>query len=434
MERSMNRKLVLAALLAVGCHGATGELPDGSASTACALPPRQFWAWDLTVMPPADVQVTASCRAASDHAYVFVADEVWNASQMTQAQVDAIVDAFEHHTPADATRGIYDTDVGTFGAPPDVDNDPRVYLVYYPLGTFQGTSFDGYFRDIDEASDAHSNAVEMLHLNATGPHAPDSDYMLGVVIHELLHLINYKYDPMGEESWLHEAVAEAAMTLGGFQTDLPTARQYVKSTATTPLCAINDSDYGATFSWGSYMLDRWGASFVRDVVQDPAHGPQSVEAHLPAGATFRSAFGELMVADLIDQHAIADGRFGYTRIQLDALGAETAGILDGAMHTSDAVAWGARMLRFTPGGAGTLSLTLGSTALSTLIVYTIAFDPAHPEAATVALQASGSTSVTVAVAAGQVVDVVVAVAPAASVDDVASAPRSSFSYRASFAP
>jgi hypothetical protein len=275
----------------------------------------------------------------------------------------------------------------------------------------------------------------MLHLNATGANAPDSDYMLGVVIHEFVHLINYRYDP-NDEGWLNESLAEAAMTLGGYKTDLPIGQQYVKQTANTPLCVTGYSNYGATFSWGSYMLDRFGPTFLAQVLQDPAHGPPSIEAHLPAGSTFQSAFGEFMVANLIDQHGIGDGRYGYMRIQESGLGVELAGVIDGASHTSDSVVWGARTLRFTPTGAGTLTLTIASPDFAKLVVHTIAFNPAQPQAATVTAQpiASASAALTVPVAASQVVDVVVAVDPGASIPDLTGAARTSFSYTATFGP
>ena len=43
----------------------------------------------------------------------------------------------------------------------------------------------------------------MLHLSSHGAKAVDSDYMLGVVAHELVHLITWKYDP-ADEGWLGE--------------------------------------------------------------------------------------------------------------------------------------------------------------------------------------------------------------------------------------
>jgi hypothetical protein len=425
----------------MACSSGDNAQPDAgddagsdAASTACSQPPRAFWTWDLSVMPPADVQTPATCYGESAHAYVYVSDDVWAAGKMDQTQVDAILAAFESHTPNDPTRGSYAIDTQTFGDPPDVDGDPHIYLFYTALGVFKGQRFDGFFRDIDETNDPHSNHIEMLHMDPTGPTPSDSDYMLGIIIHEFVHLINYKYDDT-EEGWLNETLAESAMALGGYETDLPTAQAYVKAMYSTPLCVSGYSDYGATFSWGAYMLDRWGTDFLRAVLQDKAHGIASVASHLPGGLTFQDAFGEYAVAAMLDQHGIGDGRYGYTSAQLGALGKETAGLVDAQSHASDSTPWGARTIRLGPTGAGTVAIDLASADFAKLRVHTVAFDPANPAAATVTAQTvdSAAVSFNVTVGATDVVDLVVAVAPSASVPDLQPA-HTTFSYTATYTP
>jgi len=432
--------VVLGSSVFFGCSSGDGGQPDAGDGGAeatfgpCSQAPRAFWTWDLSVMPPTDVQVAATCYGESAHAYVFVSDDVWNAGQMTQDQVNAVLDAFENHTPSDPSRGSYAMDTQTFGDPPDVDGDGHVYLFYTALGVFKGQRFDGFFRDIDETNDPHSNHIEMLHMDPTGPSPADSDYMLGIIIHEFVHLINYKYDT-GDEGWLSEALAESAMALGGYNTDLATAQAYNKTMYDTPLCVTGYSDYGATFSWGAYMLDRWGIDFLRAVLQDPQHGPPSVQAHLPGGLTFQDAFGEYGVAAMINQHAIGDGRWGYASVPLGALGKETGGTVDGLSHSSNVEAWGVRTLRLAPAGAGTVAFDLASTDYAILRVHTFVFDPNNPSAGTVAAQTISATPATfsVTVAAGQVVDLVVAAAPAASIASL-SGPVTSFTYTATYTP
>ncbi len=421
----------------MGCSSGSSGQPDAgdagdAGSVLCSQPPRAFWTWDLSVMPPSDVQTTATCYGESAHAYVFVSDAVWSAGQMTQSQVNNILDAFENHTPRDSTRGSYATDTQTFGDPPDVDSDPHIYLFYTSLGVFQGQRFDGFFRDIDESlTDPHSNKIEMLHMDPTGPSAADSDYMLGIIIHEFVHLINYKYDT-SEEGWLNETLAESAMAIGGYNTDLPTAQAYCKAAYDTPLCVTSYSDYGATFTWGTYMLDRWGTDFLRAVLQDPNHGPPSIEAHLPNGLTFNDAFGEYGVAAMINQHAIGDGRYGFVSEPLGALGHEVAGTIDGQPHTGNSVVWGTRSLRFTPSGTGTLAVNLTATDMTPLRVHSVVFDPANPSAGTVSAQTTFPFSVTIG--ANQVVDLFVSITAAASIADLTSPPVTTFTYTATYTP
>ncbi|MEZ4224757.1 MAG: hypothetical protein R3B13_27645 [Polyangiaceae bacterium] len=415
----------------VGLGGTSGSGGAGGA-VGCSAPARAFWTWDLAVMPPTDVQIPASCRGETDHAYVYVADTSWNVD-IDQAQVSKILEAFEFATPADSTRGIYQTDVDTFGEPPDVDGDPHVILFYVPMGSFQSFSFDGFFRGDDETPGATTNGAEMLHLNVKANQAPDSDYMLGVVAHEFVHLIGWKYDG-AEEGWLSESLAESAMVKAGYMTDLVAAQGYTKKTATVPLCVKSYSDYGATFSWGAYLLDRFGPALIKAVNQDPAHGRGSIEAHLPGGTTFRDVFGEFMVATLLDEPSIGDGRYGFASVDIGSLGSETAGVIDAGSHDSSAVAFGARTVRFTTAGAGTLNLTLTSADTSKLVVHSVVLNPASPAGAKIATEDPSAGPISLALASGQVANLVVAVDPGAALADSKSAPSTSFSYTATFTP
>jgi len=416
---------------AAGMGGAAGSGGTGG-SVGCSAPARSFWTWDLGVMPPTDVQIPATCRGESAHAYIYVADDSWDVD-IDQTQVGNILDAFEKATPADATRGIYQMDVDTFGEPPDVDGDPHVILFYFPMNAFKGYTFDGFFRSDDESAGSKTNGVEMLHMNVKASKAPDSEYMLGVAAHEFVHLIGWKYDK-SEEGWLDESLAESAMVQAGYMTDLAAAKAYTKKTASVPLCVKSYSDYGATFSWGSYLLDRFGEGFLKDVIQDAGDGRASIEAHLTGGATFTDVFGEFMVATLLDEPAIGDGRYGFDSVDIGSLGSETAGLMDGSSHDSSAVAFGARMLRFTPTGAGTLGVTLTSSELSKLAVYSVVLDPSAPSGATVKKEDPSGGALSLTVASGQVVDLVVAVDPGAALADSSSAPSTSFSYTATFTP
>lgn len=383
-------------------------------------------------MPPADVQVDASCRGESAHARVYVADSAWD-TDVNQARVDKVLAAFEQATPADPSRGIHAIDVETFGELPDVDGEPRVILFYVPMKGYQGYSFDGFFREDDQSPGPASNQTEMLHLNSQGTKAVDSDYMLGVVAHELVHLITWKYDP-ADEGWLGETLAEVAMVRAGYLTDLPAAQSYVKATAKTPLCVKSYSDYGSTFTFGTYLLDRFGAPFVKKVTQNPQDGRASIEAELPSGPKFRDLFGEFMVATLLDQPSLGDGRWGFQSIDVSSLGSELVGKLDGSSGSFDSVAFGARTLRLNPTGAGTVSITLTATKLAELVVHSVVMNPASPSGAKVAAQDPSAGPIQVGVAAGESVFLVVAVDPGASLTSSQGAPVSQIGYTATFTP
>jgi hypothetical protein len=120
-----------------------GGAPLPKADTPEVGDTRTFWAWDLTTMPPAWIQVPATCRAVGEYCYVFVADDQWNVN-MDSTDVALVAERFDQRTLADSTRGIYETNTEAFGPPPDeIDGDPKIYIFYSALGCFGGSCFDG---------------------------------------------------------------------------------------------------------------------------------------------------------------------------------------------------------------------------------------------------------------------------------------------------
>jgi len=262
-----------------------------------------FWVWDMSGMPPDDKQIDATCRGVSDFGYVFVEDAQWNIA-MNQDDVDAIVEAWDEATPAgsiDPSEGIYDIEAELYGDPPNVDGWPGVVLLYYSMGCFMGTCFDGFFRSIDEAAGANSNLMDMLHLEAVESD-PGSEYMLGVTAHEFNHMIQFMYDP-NEEMWLSEALAEAAMIVTGYDTDLAWLSDFVQNPSTTFWDDGMTVHYGAALLMGTYFYEAGGVDLLNAITQDPAHGDSSVEtqlADLEIADTFAYFFGDLATAIAAD--------------------------------------------------------------------------------------------------------------------------------------
>ena len=304
----MRRWIVLVAvlLLAVPAVALAAQVGDQ----------RQFWGWDLSVMPPADRQFDATCRGVGEHGYVWVEDAV--ANDLVQADVDAILATWDTRTPAGSIhpdQGSFAVDTGVFGDPPDVDSDPKIHLLYYDIGSYQGYTFDGFFRAQDEEPGATSNLAEVLHLNSRGPNAPASDYMLAVAAHEFTHAIIYHYDK-AEADWVQEALAEAAMTVCGYYTDQAAVAGFAANPQ-TPLIppSSEQQDYGAALLFGTYLYERFGEGFLRDLVVEPKtdiSGIQSVLDADAAGLAFADLFGEWTAANAADLPSQDDGRWGYT--------------------------------------------------------------------------------------------------------------------------
>ena len=292
---------------------------------------RDFWTWDLSVMPPDQLLVPATCRAVGEYTYVFVADDEWG-PYVDQADVDTFMAAFEDETPAGSwnpDQGIIENDVEVFGEIPDaLDGDPRVYMLFFHIAGYMGTEFDGFFRAFDQYSDSytwsmygeHSNECEMLYLNSHIRPISD-EYTLSVAAHELEHMIHWGYDEY-EVSWVDESCAEAAMTVNGYYTDVGHVEYFLSHTG-TKLTETEHVSYGACLLWGTYMLEQFqDLGVMGALVADPAHGEAGVDSTLAvigAGATFETLFKEWVVANYLDDPTLRGGPYGYEFFDLPAL-------------------------------------------------------------------------------------------------------------------
>ena len=385
-----------------GSDAATGS--DAAAgsdarSPGCEGVRRMFWTWNLRVMPPPDVEVEAECRAARAHVFVFATDGVWGAG-LDAPRAESIARAFEESTPADPARGIYAIETGIYGDPPDLDGDPHVALLYQDMGMFHGFTFDGFFRSMDEsATDPHSNAMEMLHVDAVRMD-PTNEYMLGVVAHEFVHLLASQYG--AEDVWLSETLAEAGMAMTGYLGDVRLARTFA-ARATAPLVGNTAGmDYGPLFLFGDYLVERYGSTLIRDIARSRARGVASVEAALATrgGATFRDVFGDWAVANLVDA---ARPPYGYAAFDVTTEPA-AATLVRGAPTSASAPAWAVGYaLLDLDATTTTADVTLASASSANLVVHAVVYDPAGRAAATVTPfpLAGATTTLPVSLPAGQ---------------------------------
>ena len=286
---------------------------------------KDFWLWDFSVMPPGFRKVKAKCLAVTEHSYIFVEE-----SAITQAfagnTVETIVRALEESCPADDNRGILDIDCQIFGEPPDaLDNDPRVYFLYADFAEYGHMAFDGYFNAFDQMPDEvawknyrqHSNEVEILYLNATGSKGPASDYMLSVLAHEFQHLIHYRYDQQ-EESWVNEALSEAAMTACGYFTDKAHLAHYCRHTG-RPLVDLEHPSYGAVLLFGTYLLEQYGEEALGRLVACPKVGIAGIEEVFPQ-QSFVALFHRWALANGGASFCgLTDGLYGYKSFPLPAI-------------------------------------------------------------------------------------------------------------------
>ncbi len=278
---------------------------------------RDFWTYDLSVMPPKNVKVPATCRGVGQKTAVWVADDQWG-GDVQQADVDAVVAAMEASTPRTADSGIVQNNEALFGAPPKFhEGDPEVTLLVYDIAGYNGYTFDGFFRreDLDPFNPGCqtnpmlycSNELGMVHVN--GKKLGD-DYMIGVIAHEFEHLAHFGKDPF-EENWLDESMAELAMAYSGYE-DPWNLEAYIENPA-LPLIIDPPVHYGACFLFGAYLHQRLGTEGIQALVADSKKGVTSIDGAVPHGG-FAALFGEFAVANVLDDPTKGEGAYGYDLI------------------------------------------------------------------------------------------------------------------------
>ncbi len=277
----------------------------------------KFWTWNLTVMPPEDNELAATCRGVGEHVYVFVSDDVWQVD-VFQRDIEKIISTFDRSTPEtsiDKDKGIYEILTETFGNPPDVDNDHRIYFLISQLGEYRGHHFDGYFRFFDELEGKHSNKKEILYLDCEDP---SDDYHLGIIAHEFQHLIHWKYDPK-ETKWVGESLSEIAMILCGYYTDQKHVIKYLNNTDSPLISRRHMVDYGACLLWGAYIYDRLGIAFLGNLVRGKASGIKGFQNTLNSmhiEDNFSAVFGDWLVANYVSSNPVKDTKLRYRSISL----------------------------------------------------------------------------------------------------------------------
>lgn len=326
---------------------------------------RTFWTWDMSVMPPAAKQVTATCRADGATGYIFVDNAVWG-SKVKEEDVKILSERFEQRSPSgsvDPRRGVAAIDHDWFGTPPlGLDGDPKVYLLVTEMAQYMGTTLDGYFNPFDTITDAQaqeqgqrSNEKEIIYLNAAGGGPIAGDYMQGVLAHEYQHLLHQPHDAE-EESWLSETLAEIAMKVNGYHTDMGHVVRH-QAKPEKPLVSKMYVDYGACMLFGTYLTEQYGKSFVQELSRDPLHGTASLDATLERfGRTerFPDLYKDWAVANFADSRGVAAPGLHYGSLDLPA--PAELGLAAGTPLETTLAPSGVRYVRLPAGDAASLKL------------------------------------------------------------------------------
>ncbi|MBC8265151.1 MAG: immune inhibitor A [Anaerolineales bacterium] len=261
-----------------------------------------FWVGNIDTT--VNYSITATLSYLTPHLYLWVEEGV----SFDQEALKRSAERFENH--------IYPTNRRLFGSEwtPGVDNDPHIHILQ--AGGL-GATVLGYYLDTDEYSklvNPYSNEREMFYINSDRLQ-PGTETYESVLAHEFQHMIHWAVDA-DEDAWVNEAFSELASHLNGY--DVGGFDRVFSSNPDTQLTSWPDgpgqasANYGASFLFAAYFLERFGDQSVRRVVSHQANGAAGFEAILTEhGLTFDDFFADWLMANYLDDAGIADGRYGY---------------------------------------------------------------------------------------------------------------------------
>lgn len=253
-------------------------------------------------------QITARLVYETPNAYFFV-DETLD---LNENQLRQLAEDFEEN--------IYPTNRAFFGQEwsPGVDNDPHLMvLMTKDLDYHYQISRDEYSRLVN----MYSNEMEMIYIDAEGGRLLDLGCALA---HEFGHVILWAVDK-DEEVWLVEGFSELSCPVNDLRAwyswDISQAfaQQPDKQLNTWVIGAdYAMAQYGASYLFVAYFLDRFGEEATRALVAHPEDGVRGIEAVLSSMGDemgFEEIYADWVVANYINDASLADGRYSYISLQ-----------------------------------------------------------------------------------------------------------------------
>ena len=281
-----------------------------------------------------EYEVQSTCRGVGAHCYVFVEDSMWTNGRVTQAVVDSVIANFDNRTPANSSKGIYQTDVETFGQPPDVDGDSLIIILILNImdgWTGSGGYVAGYFYSKNELNVSQSNMAEIYFLDADPANLTTADGLrdgMSTTAHEFQHMIHWNYD-QNELTFINEGCSTFAEVNCGF----PIYEQsyfagepnhYLLDWRGNDNVAVLN-DYARAARFMTYIRDQVGVGVFRPIVASKLTGIAGLNAGLSnygSSLTFDDIFRNWSVANILDDRSV-NPAYGYIYPNLQKVSGST---------------------------------------------------------------------------------------------------------------
>jgi Secretion system C-terminal sorting domain len=267
--------------------------------------------------------IKAVCKAVGENSYIFVETGMWDAGFVDSMDVINVYNSFENQTLNDMTKGIYETNIENFGAPPNsLDGDHRIYILFFDMGAYGDGSFFAFNQYTQATIDSfygpglyYSNEKEILNMNARND--VSSNLMLSVVAHEFEHMIHWNWDP-DEVSWIDEGCAEYSMYLYGYPDPIVLFNMYPDNDLT--MWDSGFADYIQSYLFMMYLYEQYGGqNAIKTVVEEERNSIDGVNhSLLTLGSedSFNDVFSNWVIANYIDDTVAYSGKYGYSTVEL----------------------------------------------------------------------------------------------------------------------
>jgi hypothetical protein len=338
-------------LLAMRLKHAGQEVPEIAKTTPLTYQlgdSDTLWIIDNSQSPPRQFQAQATLQYITDHSYWWVEDGF----SVNEADLARSAQQFESHT--------YPTNRAFFGSEwsPGVDSDIRLHIF---MGNVPGVA--GLFsasNSYSHLAEPYSNEREMFYINLNAL-PPGSAYFDSVLAHEFQHMIHW-YQDRNEGTWVNEGMSELAPLINGYGSSsftgvyLNTPDTQLTSWADTPNQAA--ANYGVSFLFMAYFLQRFGKEMTQAVVAHPNNGIAGFNAILAEHGypeRFDDIFADFLVANYLNRPQAGDGYWGYQDITLDPLAVSEHYSVYPAQSQATVNQYGADYIELT--GSGDVALT-----------------------------------------------------------------------------
>jgi hypothetical protein len=332
----------------------------------------------------------STCRAVGTNAYIFVEDSLWN-TRVDQNAVDKVKEAFDSKTPADPNKGIFQTNVETFGNPPNVDGDSKIIILilnikdgYSGTGGYVAGYFYGYNQYTPAQSAPFSNVAEIYYLDAnpldlkkpTGSSSLETG--MRTTAHEFQHMIHFNYDK-DEIAFVDEGMSEIAEYINGYplreqgsynnETNFPLF-EWRRDDKTKVL-----TDYSRAARFSLYLYEQFGKDVLKRIVQEPANEATGINNALSNTTPstlrrFRGILEDWFIANIINDKSF-NNLFGYTNSKVGYAAARTH-INPNVTNSNDSInKYGVQFISFT--GGSNLSVKFDTKGMNEIKIKAIKY-------------------------------------------------------------